>query len=47
MTSLFPETKTGLRLSIASAAVTGALAMVLLAGLAGTGGGCQPGDRQG
>src|SRR3954464_13288725 len=33
MTSPFPEMKTGLRLGIASAAVTGALAMVLLAGL--------------
>jgi peptidyl-prolyl cis-trans isomerase C len=33
MTSPFPETKTGLRLGIASAAVTGALAMVLLAAL--------------
>jgi peptidyl-prolyl cis-trans isomerase C len=33
MTSPFPETKTGLRLGIASAAVTGALAVVLLAGL--------------
>src|SRR4051812_45732686 len=32
MTSPFPETKTGLRLGIASAAVTGALAMVLLGG---------------
>src|SRR6201991_1099128 len=33
MTSSFPETKTGLRLGIASPAVTGALALVLLAGL--------------
>ena len=33
MTSSFPETKTGPRLGIACAAVTGALAMVLLAGL--------------
>src|SRR6201991_4318267 len=33
MTSPFPETKAGLRLGIASAAVTGALAMVLLAAL--------------
>src|SRR6266566_6162135 len=33
MTSSFPETKTGLRLGLASAAVTGCLAMVLLAGL--------------
>jgi peptidyl-prolyl cis-trans isomerase C len=33
MTSSFPETKTGLRLGVASAAVTGCLAMVLLAGL--------------
>ena len=33
MTSSFPETKTGLRLGLASAAVTGALAMVLLAAL--------------
>ena len=33
MTSSFPEMKTGLRLGIASAAVTGALAVVLLAGL--------------
>lgn len=33
MTSSFPETKTGLRLGIASAAVTGCLAVVLLAGL--------------
>jgi len=33
MTSPFPEMKTGLRLGIASAAVTGALAMVLLAAL--------------
>jgi peptidyl-prolyl cis-trans isomerase C len=33
MTSSFPETKTGLRLGLASAAVTGCLAIVLLAGL--------------
>ena len=33
MTTSFPETKTGLRLGLASAAVTGCLAMVLLAGL--------------
>ena len=33
MTSSFPETKTGLRLGLASAAVTGCLALVLLAGL--------------
>src|SRR5471032_159616 len=33
MTTSFPETKIGLRLSLASAAVTGALAMVLLTGL--------------
>ncbi len=33
MTSSFPETKTGLRLGLASAAVTGCLAVVLLAGL--------------
>jgi len=33
MTTSFPETKTSLRLGLASAAVTGALAMVLLAGL--------------
>jgi peptidyl-prolyl cis-trans isomerase C len=33
MTTSFPETKTGLRLGLASAALTGALAMVLLAGL--------------
>lgn len=33
MTSSFPETKPGLRLGLASAAVTGALAMVLLAAL--------------
>jgi peptidyl-prolyl cis-trans isomerase C len=33
MTCLFPETKTGPRLGLASAAVTGCLAMVLLAGL--------------
>jgi peptidyl-prolyl cis-trans isomerase C len=33
MTPSFPEMKTGLRLSVASAAVTGALAMVLLAAL--------------
>ncbi len=33
MTAPFPELKTGLRLGIASAAVTGALAMVLLAAL--------------
>jgi peptidyl-prolyl cis-trans isomerase C len=33
MTSSFPETKTGLRLGLASAAVTGCLAMALLAGL--------------
>jgi peptidyl-prolyl cis-trans isomerase C len=33
MTSSFPETKTGLRFGLASAVVTGCLAMVLLAGL--------------
>src|ERR1700692_3124788 len=33
MTTSFPETKTGLRLGLASAAVTGCLAIVLLAGL--------------
>ncbi|HEV7634425.1 MAG TPA: peptidylprolyl isomerase [Bradyrhizobium sp.] len=33
MTTSFPETKTGLRLGLASAAVTGCLAMVLLTGL--------------
>src|SRR6202795_4702361 len=33
MTSSFPETKTGLRFGLASAAVTGCLAAVLLAGL--------------
>src|ERR1017187_8290722 len=33
MTTPFPETKTGLRFGLASAAVTGCLAMVLLAGL--------------
>src|SRR5712675_2565670 len=33
MTSWFPETKTGLRFGLASAAVTGCLAVVLLAGL--------------
>jgi peptidyl-prolyl cis-trans isomerase C len=33
MTSPFPETKTGLRLGIASAAITGALALVLLTAL--------------
>src|ERR1700676_1254430 len=33
MTTSFPETKTGLRLGLASAAVAGSLAMVLLAGL--------------
>ena len=33
MTTSFPETKTGLRLGLASAAVTGCLAMVLFAGL--------------
>ena len=33
MTAPFPELKTGLRLSVASAALTGALAMVLLAAL--------------
>ena len=33
MTTSFPEMKTGLRLSVASAAMTGALAMVLLAAL--------------
>src|ERR1700686_3119518 len=33
MTSSFPETKTGLRFGLAAAAVTGCLAMVLLAGL--------------
>src|SRR6202158_4412772 len=33
MTSSFPETKTGLRLGLASAAVTGCLARVLLPGL--------------
>jgi peptidyl-prolyl cis-trans isomerase C len=32
MTTSFPETKTGLRVGLASAAVTGCLAMVLLAG---------------
>src|SRR4030088_1258238 len=33
MTTSFPETKTGLRLGLASAAVTGCLAMVLFAAL--------------
>jgi peptidyl-prolyl cis-trans isomerase C len=33
MTTSFPETKTGLRLGLASAAVTGCLAMVLFAGV--------------
>src|SRR6478609_11269301 len=33
MTTSFPEIRTGLRLGVASAAVTGALAMVLLAAL--------------
>src|SRR5271156_5393165 len=33
MTTSFPETKTGLRIGLASAALTGAFAMVLLAGL--------------
>jgi len=33
MTSSFPETKTGLRLGLASAAVAGCLGMVLLAGV--------------
>src|SRR6266446_8292806 len=33
MTSSFPDTKTGLRFGLASAAVTGCLTMVLLAGL--------------
>src|SRR6478735_12375604 len=33
MTTSFPETKTGRRLGLASVAVTGALAMVLLAAL--------------
>src|SRR3954467_13494826 len=33
MTTSFPETKTGLRLGLASATVTGCLAMVLFAGL--------------
>src|SRR6202171_2286755 len=33
MTSSFPETKTGLRLGLASAAATGCLAFALLAGL--------------
>src|SRR3984893_18146159 len=33
MTTSFPETKTGLRLGLASAAVAGSLALVLLAGL--------------
>src|SRR6266545_327198 len=33
MTSSFPETKTGLRLGLASAAAMGCLALVLLAGL--------------
>src|ERR1700687_1785406 len=33
MTSWFPETKPGLRFGLASAAVTGCLAVVLLAGL--------------
>src|SRR6202158_6334200 len=33
MTSSFPDTKTGLRFGLAAAAVTGCLAMVLLAGL--------------
>ena len=33
MTNSFPETKTGLRLGLAAAAVTGCLAVVLLAGL--------------
>src|SRR3954454_1732774 len=33
MTTSFPETKTGLRLGLASAAVAGCLAIILLAGL--------------
>src|SRR6059058_215225 len=33
MTTSFPQTKTGLRLGLASAAVTGCVALVLLAGL--------------
>src|ERR1700681_4928995 len=33
MTTSFPETKTGLRLGLAAAAVTGCLAVVLLTGL--------------
>src|SRR5260370_35111482 len=33
MTNSFPETKTGLRFGLASAALTGCLAVVLLAGL--------------
>src|SRR3979409_1874564 len=33
MTSSFPETKTGLRFGLATAAATGCLALVLLAGL--------------
>src|SRR3954449_6780957 len=33
MTTSFPETKTGLRLGLASAAVTGCVALVLFAGL--------------
>src|SRR5258708_22238410 len=33
MTTSFPETKTGLRLGLASAAVTGCIAVLLLAGL--------------
>src|ERR1700737_4380040 len=33
MTTSFPETKTGLRFGLTSAAVTGCLAVVLLAGL--------------
>ena len=33
MTTSFPATKTGVRLGFASAALTGALAMALLAGL--------------
>src|SRR6202051_2494616 len=43
MTTSFPETKTGLRLGLASAALTGALAMVLLAGLPARAGDAHPG----
>src|SRR3981081_767161 len=42
MTALFPDTKTGPRFGLASAAVTGCLAVILLAGLPGRAGAANP-----